>query len=76
MIDLTALLAEFRTRNIPLVIVTDPSLGTSATDTLVLNILGSFAEFEWEMIREPNAFQPERFRNPEQRQEVTNFQSR
>lgn len=52
LIDLTALLTEFRTRNIPLVIVTDPTLGTSATDTLVLNILGSFAEFEREMIRD------------------------
>jgi site-specific DNA recombinase len=52
LIDLTALLTELRTRNIPLLIVTDPTLGTSATDTLVLNILGSFAEFEREMIRD------------------------
>jgi site-specific DNA recombinase len=51
LIDLTALLTELRTRNIPLLIVTDPTLGTSATDT-VLNILGSFAEFEREMIRD------------------------
>ena len=52
LIDLTALLTELRTRNIPLLIVTDPTLGTSATDTLVLNIFGSFAEFEREMIRD------------------------
>lgn len=52
LIDLTTLLTEFRDRSIPLLIVTDPALGTSATDMLVLNILGSFAEFEREMIRD------------------------
>lgn len=50
--DTTALLTELRSRNISLLIVTDPTVGTSATDTLVLNILGSFAEFEREMIRD------------------------
>ncbi|MCE9565437.1 MAG: recombinase family protein [Planctomycetes bacterium] len=50
--DTTALLTEFRNRNVTLAIVTDPMLGTSATDMLVLNILGSFSEFEREMIRE------------------------
>ena len=50
--DITALLTEFRDRKILFAIVTDPTIGTSATDTLVLNILGSFAEFEREMIRD------------------------
>lgn len=47
-----ALLGELRDRGVHLAVVADPMLGSSATDMLVLNILGSFAEFEREMIRE------------------------
>jgi DNA invertase Pin-like site-specific DNA recombinase len=49
---LTELMQQLRTRNIDLTVVTAPELGTSAADTLTLNILGAFAEFESEMIRE------------------------
>jgi site-specific DNA recombinase len=50
--DSAGLLAEFRDRGVHLAVVADPSLGMSAADVLVLNIIGSFAEFEREMIRD------------------------
>lgn len=50
--DTAALLGELRERGVHLAVVAEPALGSSATDTLVLNILGSFAEFEREMIRD------------------------
>ncbi len=45
-----SLLEEFREHDVQLVIVTAPELGDAAGDRLMLNILGSFAEFEREMI--------------------------
>ena len=50
--DCSTLLGDLRDRDVQLHVVADPMLGTSAMDTLVLNILGSFAEFEREIIRE------------------------
>lgn len=50
--DSAALLSKLRDLGIRLAVVDDPQLGTSATDMLVLNIIGSFAEFEHEMIRD------------------------
>jgi len=42
----TALFEELGEHNVALEIVTAPGLGNAATDKLMLNILGSFAEFE------------------------------
>lgn len=50
--DSASLLPELRDLGVRLAVVDDPQLGTSATDMLVLNIIGSFAEFERDMIRE------------------------
>jgi site-specific DNA recombinase len=46
------LLPKLRDLGIRLAVVDEPQLGTSAADLLVLNIIGSFAEFEYEMIRD------------------------
>ena len=44
------LLKELRERGIDLVIVTSPEIGSAAHDSLVLNLLSVFAEFERDMI--------------------------
>lgn len=45
------ILRTFRQFNVELLIVTSPDLGSSASDTFMLNLLASFAEFERDMIR-------------------------
>jgi DNA invertase Pin-like site-specific DNA recombinase len=45
-----SMLHEFRECGVGLVIVTAPEIGHTAQDSLMLNILASFAEFEREMI--------------------------
>jgi site-specific DNA recombinase len=47
-----AILQELRDRNVALSIVAAPDLSGSSEDSLILNILSSFAEFEHDMIRE------------------------
>jgi site-specific DNA recombinase len=49
-IDSVELLNELRELRIDLVIVTAPEIGTTAHDSLLLNLLSIFAEFEREMI--------------------------
>lgn len=41
---------EFRERGIDAVVVTSPEIGSAAHDSLVLNLLIVFAEFERDMI--------------------------
>ena len=50
--DCTALLQELKDRHVHLTIVTQPDLNFSAQQTLVLNLMALFAEFEQEMTRE------------------------
>ena len=47
-----AILQEFREHDVAFTVITSPELGDSAQDSLVLNILSSFAEFELELTRE------------------------
>jgi DNA invertase Pin-like site-specific DNA recombinase len=47
-----AILQELRDRNVALTIVVAPELRCSTEDSLILNILSSFAEFEHDVIRE------------------------
>jgi DNA invertase Pin-like site-specific DNA recombinase len=49
-VDSVVLLKELRERRIDLVIVTSPEIGSAAHDSLVLNLLSVFAEFERDMI--------------------------
>jgi len=49
-VDSVVLLKAFRERSIDLVIVTSPEIGSAAHDSLVLNLLSVFAEFERDMI--------------------------
>jgi len=49
-VDSVALLKELRERRIDLGIVTSPEIGSAAHDSLVLNLLSVFAEFERDMI--------------------------
>jgi len=49
-VDSVVLLKELRDRDIDLVIVTSPEIGSAAHDSLVLNLLSVFAEFERDMI--------------------------
>jgi site-specific DNA recombinase len=49
-VDSVELLNELRELRIDLVIVTAPEIGTTAHDSLLLNLLSIFAEFEREMI--------------------------
>jgi site-specific DNA recombinase len=49
-IDSVELLNELRELGIDLVIVTAPEIGSTATDSLLLNLLSIFAEFERELI--------------------------
>jgi site-specific DNA recombinase len=49
-VDSVELLNELRDLGIDLVIVTAPEIGSTATDSLLLNLLSIFAEFEREMI--------------------------
>lgn len=49
-VDGVSLLKEFRERGIDLVIVTSPEIGSAPHDSLVLNLLSVFAEFERDMI--------------------------
>ena len=49
-VDSVVLLKELRERGIDLVIVTSPEIGSAAHDSLVLNLLSVFAEFERDMI--------------------------
>jgi site-specific DNA recombinase len=49
-IDSVQLLNELRERRIELVIVTSPEIGSTAQDSLILNILSAFAEFESDLI--------------------------
>jgi DNA invertase Pin-like site-specific DNA recombinase len=50
--DCVNLLQELHDRRIPLTIVKQPELSGSAADTLLLNLMASFAEFEQQMTRE------------------------
>lgn len=49
-VDSVEFLNELRELRIDLVIVTAPEIGTTAHDSLLLNLLSIFAEFEREMI--------------------------
>lgn len=51
-VDCAALLQEFRDRQVPLTIVAQPDLNVGAQQTLMLNLMALFAEFEQEMTRE------------------------
>ena len=44
------LLKDLRDHRVGLVVVSAPEMGTAALDSLMLNVLASFAEFEREMI--------------------------
>lgn len=48
--DCSALVEEFKAHNVRLYIAAMPELGDGAADTLMLNILSAFAEFERDMI--------------------------
>jgi site-specific DNA recombinase len=48
----TTLLQELKDRHMALAIVTQPELDFGARQTLILNLMASFAEFEQEMIRD------------------------
>jgi len=48
-VDSVVFLQEFRERGIDLVIVTSPEIGSAVHDSLVLNLLSVFAEFERDM---------------------------
>lgn len=50
--DCVEILTRFRDCGVPLTIVTEPELGSTASDALALNLLASFAEFEQEMHRD------------------------
>jgi site-specific DNA recombinase len=50
--DCTALLQELKDRKVALAIVTQPELNFGARQTLILNLMALFAEFEQEMIRD------------------------
>lgn len=52
LVDCTKFLQELHDRRLPLSIVKQPELGTSAKDTMLLNLMASFAEFEQQMTRE------------------------
>lgn len=49
-VDSVSLLNEFRERGIDLVIVTAPEIGSTAHDSLILNLLSIFAEFERDLV--------------------------
>lgn len=49
--DSVEILNTLRQHNVELLIVTSPDLGRTATDTFILNMMASFAEFERDMIR-------------------------
>jgi DNA invertase Pin-like site-specific DNA recombinase len=49
-IDSVSLLKEFRECGIDLVIVTAPEIGSTAHDSLILNLLSIFAEFERDLV--------------------------
>lgn len=49
-VDSVSLLKEFRERGIDLVIVTAPEIGSTAHDSLILNLLSIFAEFERDLV--------------------------
>lgn len=51
-IDCASLLQEFKDRHVPLTIVSQPDLSVGAQQTLMLNLMALFAEFEQEMTRE------------------------
>jgi DNA invertase Pin-like site-specific DNA recombinase len=51
-VDCAALLQEFKDRQVPLTIVAQPDLSVGAQQTLMLNLMALFAEFEQEMTRE------------------------
>ena len=50
--DSVRLINEFREHNVHFTIVTDPNLTYGAEHSFLLNILGAFSEFEYEMTRE------------------------
>jgi len=50
--DCSRFLQELHDRGVPLTIVKQPELGTTAEHTLLLNLMASFGEFEQEMTRE------------------------
>lgn len=50
--DCTRLLQDLHELNVPLTIIKQPELGTSANDALLLNLMASFAEFEQQMTRD------------------------
>ena len=52
LVDCTALLQEFKDRNVAMAVVTQPEFNHGAQQTLVLNLMALFAEFEQEMIRD------------------------
>jgi site-specific DNA recombinase len=49
-VDSVSLLKEFRERGIDLVIVTAPEIGSTAHDSLILNLFSIFAEFERDLV--------------------------
>jgi DNA invertase Pin-like site-specific DNA recombinase len=52
LLDCLRLLKTFREAGVQLHIVTAPDIGTGATDSLVLNLMATFSEFEHQMICE------------------------
>lgn len=50
--DCTRLLQDLHDLNVPLTIINQAELGTSANDALLLNLMASFAEFEQQMTRD------------------------
>ena len=49
--DSADIFEAFRTADVELLIVTSPEIASSASDRMVLNLMGVFAEFERDMIR-------------------------
>ena len=50
--DCTRLLQDLHDLKVPLTIIKQPELGTSANDALLLNLMASFAEFEQQITRD------------------------
>ncbi len=50
--DCTRLLQDLHNLKVPLTIIKQPELGTSANDALLLNLMASFTEFEQQMTRD------------------------
>jgi len=51
LLDCLNILKAFRQASVQLHIISAPGLGTSATDSFVLNLMATFAEFERQLIR-------------------------